>query len=89
MTMINKLCLTAVLALIVAAPALAQQPAQPHEGDYYTPSKTVVQQPTPQAARQVKDGDYYAPSNGAAQQPTTQELQQAHEGDYYAPKKNQ
>jgi hypothetical protein len=33
-------------------------------GDYYAPSKTVVQQPTAQELNQAREGDFYAPVAG-------------------------
>jgi hypothetical protein len=57
----TKLALGAVLALSMTAPVLAQQPNWSQQGDYYAPSKTIVQQPTAQELRQAEQGDYYAP----------------------------
>jgi hypothetical protein len=77
-----------VFSLSTVTPAQAQAVSQPQEGDYYAPSNTVVQQPTPQQLNEAKDGDYYAPSNTVVQQPTSQELNRARQGDYYAPDRN-
>ena len=71
--------------LSTAIPAQAQTSSQ--EGDYYAPSTTVVQQPTPHELNEAKGGDYYAPSKIVVQQPTGGELSRARQGDYYAPAK--
>ena len=57
MTMTTKLSLVSVLALLIAAPAAAQQPA--HEGDYYVPTQATPQVLTPAQLRITQDGDYY------------------------------
>ncbi|HEX3502122.1 MAG TPA: hypothetical protein VHU22_01880 [Xanthobacteraceae bacterium] len=57
----TKFALGAVLALSMSATAFAQQANWSQQGDYYAPSKTVVQQPTAQELRQAEQGDYYAP----------------------------
>jgi hypothetical protein len=83
MTITMKLPAAAMLALSLAAPAMAQQPA--HEGDYYAPSKTIVQQPTAAQTKQAKEGDYYASGTTVVQQPTAAQLKKDQKGDYYAP----
>jgi hypothetical protein len=85
----TKLTLAAVLTLWVSAPAQAQQSGQIQEGDYYTPGKTIVQQPTPRELSQDREGDYYPPNKTIVQQPSPQELNQVREGDYYAPTKGE
>jgi hypothetical protein len=87
MTITTKLSVLSVLALLIAAPALAQQPDWSQKGDHYAPSTTVVQQPTAAELKQEKEGDYYAPGKRIVQQPTAKELKQEKEGDYYAPTK--
>ena len=62
MTLISKLSMVSVLALLIAAPAAAAQ-LSATEGDYYAPTNTVVQQPSAQELKQVQQGDYYAPTN--------------------------
>jgi hypothetical protein len=62
MTLISKLSMVSVLALLIAAPAAAAQ-LSVTEGDYYAPTNTVVQQPSAQELKQVQQGDYYAPTN--------------------------
>jgi hypothetical protein len=64
MTFTSKLSIVSVLALLIAVPAVAAQlPAT--EGDYYSPTTTVVQQPTAQQLKQAQEGDYYAATNGS------------------------
>jgi hypothetical protein len=81
----TKVSLVSVLALLIAAPAMAQPPAT--DGDYYASTKTIVQQPTSAQTKQVEEGDYYAPVPTIVQQPTAQEFRQVQEGDYYPPTK--
>lgn len=81
----TKVSLVSVLALLIAAPAVAQPSAT--DGDYYAPTKTIAQQPTSSQTNQAEEGDYYTPVPTIAQQPTAQELRQVQEGDYYAPTK--
>jgi len=88
MTFTTKLSLVSVLALVIAGPAVAQQPNWSQAGDYYAPSKTTVQQPTAAQTRQAEQGDYYAPVPTIVQQPTARELQHAEQGDFYAPTNN-
>lgn len=83
MTIITKLSVATVIVLSVAAPVAAQTPA--HEGDYYAPDKTIVQQPNAAQLQQDKQGDYYAPSKTIVQDPSAAQLQQDKQGDYYAP----
>lgn len=89
MTIITKLSLISGLALLIAAPAAAQQADWSQRGDYYAPSPTVVQQPTAVEQKQAKDGDYYAPAKTTVQQPNAAEVKQDKEGDYYAPNKGE
>jgi hypothetical protein len=74
----------ATLALSAAVPAQAQSLS---EGDYYAPSRTVVQQPTAQELKQAEEGDFYAPKKTIVQVPTARELNEAEQGDFYAPMK--
>jgi hypothetical protein len=63
MTVITKLSMVSVLAMLIAAPAAAAQlPAS--DGDFYAPTQTVVQQPTAQELKQAQEGDFYAASKG-------------------------
>jgi hypothetical protein len=62
--MTTKFSLVSVLALMLAAPAAAQQADWSQKGDYYAPSATVVQQPTTAQTKRFEEGDYYAPTNG-------------------------
>jgi hypothetical protein len=63
MTIIRKLSMVSVLALLIAAPAAAAQlPAT--EGDYYAPTNTIVQQSTAAQTKQAEEGDFYSPTNG-------------------------
>ena len=87
MTITTKLSALSVLALLIAAPAAAQQPDWSQKGDHYAPSQTIVQQPTAVEVKQEKEGDYYAPGKTVAQQSTAKELKKEKEGDYYAPTK--
>jgi hypothetical protein len=80
-----KLALAAVFALSMAAPALAQQADWSQQGDYYAPSKTIVQQATPRELNEARQGDFYAPSNMVVQEATPQQLRKFREGDFYAP----
>lgn len=64
MTITAKFSMLSVLALLTAAPAMAEQPDWSQKGDYYAPSTTVVQQPTAAELKQEKEGDYYAPAKG-------------------------
>jgi hypothetical protein len=85
MKMLSKMLVIAGLAAFVPAPVFAQSTDIIKQGDYYAPSRTVVQRTTPQELTEARQGDYYAPSNSVVQQPTAQELNQAREGDFYAP----
>jgi hypothetical protein len=85
MKMLSKMFIVAGLAAFVPAPVFAQSADLIKQGDYYSPTPTVVQQATPQELNEFKHGDYYAPSKTVVQQPTAQELNQAREGDFYAP----
>jgi hypothetical protein len=85
MSVIAKLSLASVVSLLIVAPAVAQTPA--HEGDYYAPSKTIVQQPGAAQIQQDKQGDYYAPGKTTVQQPSATQVQQDKQGDYYPPGK--
>jgi hypothetical protein len=76
------------LALSMSAPVWAQQAYWSQEGDYYPPSRTTVQQATPQELHQFQEGDYYAPGKTTVLQSTPQELNQFRGGDYYAPTAN-
>jgi len=87
MTMITKFSLASVLALLITAPATAQQPDWSQRGDYYAPGKTIVQQPTPGELKQEEEGDYYAPGKTIVERPTPGELNQEKGGDFYAPTK--
>jgi hypothetical protein len=64
MTIITKLSMVSVLALLIAAPAAAAQ-LPVTDGDYYAPTNTIVQQPTTPELKQEQEGDYYAPTNGS------------------------
>ena len=77
----------ATLALSAAVPAQAQSLSQVQEGDYYAPSRTVVQQPTGQELKQAEEGDFYAPGTTVVQEPTARELHKAEQGDFYWPMK--
>ena len=85
MKMLSKMLVIAGLAALVPAPVFAQSSDMIKQGDYYTPTQTVVQHATPQELNEIKQGDYYAPSNTVVQEPTAQELNQARQGDFYAP----
>jgi hypothetical protein len=84
MTTTTKLSMISVLALLIAAPAAAQQPVT--EGDYYAPTQTIVQQTTTQELKQAQEGDYYARTHGdqvsaqraAAMEKCTQEANAAY-----------
>lgn len=84
MTVTSKVPIVSVLALLIAAPAVAGQ-LPVTDGDYYAPTNTVVQQPTPAQTQQAEEGDFYAPSPTIVQQPTAHELKKARQGDFYAP----
>ena len=88
MTITTKLSLVSVLALLIASPAAAQTPDWSQKGDYYAPSTTIAQQPTPAQTKQAEEGDYYTPVPTIVQQPTAGELKHAEQGDYYAPTNN-
>ena len=85
MKMLSKMFVIAGLAAFIPAPAFAQSSDLIKEGDYYAPTKSVVQRATPQELNEFKQGDFYAPVKTVVQQPTAQELNQAREGDFYAP----
>lgn len=85
MKTITKVLLIARVAAMSLSPALAQPADLTKEGDYYAPTKTMVQRATPQELNEFKRGDYYAPSETVVQQPTSQGLNQNRQGDYYAP----
>ena len=85
MKMLSKMFVVAGLAAFIPAPVFAQSSDLIKEGDYYAPTKSVVQRATPQELNEFKQGDFYAPVKTVAQQPTAQELNQAREGDFYAP----
>jgi hypothetical protein len=89
LTIISEFSLISVLALLITAPALAQQPDWSQKGDNYAPTTTIVQQPTAAQTKRAEEGDYYAPGKTVVQQPTAAELKQEREGDYYAPKKGE
>jgi hypothetical protein len=82
MSIITKLSLASALALLIAAPALAQSPKQ---GDYYAPTQTTPQQASPAQEQRLQQGDYYKPSTTAPQPVTPAEQQQDKQGDYYKP----
>jgi hypothetical protein len=88
MSITTKLTVASVLALLMAGPAAAQQADWSQAGDYYAPSKTIVQQPTAAQTKKVEQGDYYAAGQTIVQQPTARELKHAEQGDYYAPTDN-
>jgi hypothetical protein len=75
--MITKLTLAAMLALSASAPVFAADWSQ--QGDYYAPSKTIVQQATPE----LQGGDFYTPEKTLVQRPTAQELNHFRQGDFY------
>jgi hypothetical protein len=52
--MTTKLTLAVMLALSASAPVFAADWSQ--QGDYYAPSKTIVQQATPEGLRQFRRG---------------------------------
>jgi hypothetical protein len=56
MNITRKLVLTSTLALLIAAPAQAQNAKG---GDYYTPTQTTPQELTPGQLRLTQEGDYY------------------------------
>lgn len=85
MRTITKVLLIARVAAWSLTPALAQPADLTKEGDYYAPSKTIVQRATPQELNEFKQGDYYSPGKTIVQQPTPQELDRIRHGDYYAP----
>jgi hypothetical protein len=81
----KKMILIAALALSASTPALAQQPEWSQPGDYYSPSYTYQQQPTPRQQYFFQQGDYYAPGPTVQQQPTPRQQYLFRHGDYYAP----
>jgi hypothetical protein len=85
MKMLSKMLVIAGLAAFVPAPVFAQSADMIQQGDYYAPTRTVVQHATTQELNELKQGDFYASTNTVVQQPTAQELNQAREGDFYAP----
>jgi hypothetical protein len=85
MRTITKVLWIARVAALSLTPASAQPANLAKEGDYYAPSKTIVQRASPQELNEFKQGDYYAPGKTVVQQPTSQELNQIRQGDYYAP----
>jgi hypothetical protein len=64
----STLIVAVVVATIgIASPAFAQSFSKSwgtefRQGDYYAPSKTVVQQATPQEQNAFREGDFYAPT---------------------------
>jgi hypothetical protein len=85
MKMLSKMFVIAGLAAFVPAPVFAQSASSINEGDYYAPTRTIVQHATAHELNEFKQGDFYAPVKTGTQQPNTQELNQAREGDFYAP----
>jgi hypothetical protein len=85
MKMLSKIFVIAGLAAFIPAPVFAQSADSIKQGDYYAPTRTVVQHATPQELNGAKQGDFYAPTRTVVQQPTAQELNQGREGDFYAP----
>jgi hypothetical protein len=82
MSIATKLSLASGIALLIAAPALAQSPKQ---GDYYAPTQTTPQQASPAQEQRLQQGDYYKPSTTAPNPVTPAEQQQDKQGDYYKP----
>lgn len=80
-----KLYAISILALSIPAPALAQAPDWSQRGDYYPPSNTIVQQPSPRQTYRFRQGDYYAPGGTNVQQPTPRQQYLFQHGDYYEP----
>lgn len=78
----RTLCVASVLALLIAAPALAQNPKQ---GDYYPPGQTTPQQASPGQQQQSKQGDYYPSGQTTQQEVSPGQEQQIKQGDYYKP----
>ena len=87
MNIAAKLTLATVAVVSASTTAFAQQADWSQQGDYYAPSKTIVQQATPQELNQLREGNYYASGKTTVQPPTRSELNQIDEGDYYAPAK--
>jgi hypothetical protein len=87
MNIAAKLTLATVAVVSASTAAFAQQADWSQQGDYYAPSRTIVQQATPQELNQLREGDYYASGKTTVQPPTRSELNQIDEGDYYAPTK--
>jgi len=87
MTIITRLSLISAVALSIATPAIAQQPAWSQRGDYYSQDKTAGPQVAPGNRQELKEGDYYASDKTIVRQPTAAELRQERHGDYYAPAK--
>jgi len=81
----TKLILTAVFAVSMSAPVFAQQPNWSQQGDYYAPSKTIVQHATPQELNEFRGGDYYTPNNTVVEPATPRALNTFRDGDFYEP----
>jgi hypothetical protein len=78
--MTTTLTLAAMVALSASAPVFAADWSQ--KGDYYAPSKTIVQRATPEL-RQFQGGDFYTTEKTVMQRPTAQGLNQFRQGDFY------
>ena len=85
MKTITKVLSIARFVALSLTPASAQPADLTKEGDYYAPSKIIVQRAPPLEFNEFKQGDYYAAGKTVVQQRSPQELNQIRQGDYYAP----